>query len=59
MIGKSVAKKEEIWAYIKAHSKIGCSLKQIFTEISVVHRSANVSYDLLGFLDGKRNLILG
>ena len=45
IIGKSVDKKEEIRAYIKAHSKIGCSLKQIFAEISVVYRSSNVSYD--------------
>ena len=36
MVGKSVAKKEEIWAYIKAHTMIGCSLKQISAEISVV-----------------------
>ena len=36
LIGKSVAKKEEIQASIKARSKIGHSLKQIFTEISVL-----------------------
>ena len=57
MVGKSVAKMEEILAYIKACSKVGCSLKQIFAEISVVT-------DLLmclmtWFVDGKRNLILG
>ena len=44
MVDKSVVKKEEIWASIKAHSKIGCSLKQIFAEISVVYGSTNVSY---------------
>ena len=35
MVGKSVAKKEEIRAYIhvNAHSKIGCSLKQIYFEM--------------------------
>ena len=32
MVGKSVAKKEEIRAYIKGRFKIGCSLKQIFAE---------------------------
>ena len=45
MVGKSVAKKEEILAYIKAHSKIGCSLKQIFAEMSSVYESTNLSYD--------------
>ena len=46
LIGKSVAKKEEIWAYIKAHSKTGCCLKQISAEISVIYRSTNVSYNM-------------
>ena len=46
-VGKSVAKKEEIQAYIKACSNVGCSLKQIFAEISVVYRSTNVSYDIV------------
>ena len=45
MVGKSVAKKEEIQAFIKACSKIGCSLTQIFAEISVVYGSTNVSHD--------------
>ena len=45
MVGKSVAKKEEIRAYIKARSKIGRSLKQTFAEISVANRSTNISYD--------------
>ena len=44
MIGKSVAKKE-IRAYIKARSKTGCCLKQIFAEIYVVYGAVNVSYD--------------
>ena len=44
MVGKGVAKKEEIWACLKACSKIHCFLKQIFADISVVYRSANVSY---------------
>ena len=47
MVDKSVVKKEEVWAYIKAHSKIGCSLKQIFAEIFVVYGSTNVSYDMV------------
>ena len=45
MVGKSVAKKEEIQASIKACSKIGCSLTQIFAEISVVYGSTYVSQD--------------
>ena len=45
MVGQSVANKEEIRAYIQAHSKIGCSLKQIFAEISVVCGYTNVSDD--------------
>ena len=49
MIGKSVAMKGETWAYIKAHSKIGCSLKQISAEISVDYRSTNVSTDMFVF----------
>ena len=44
MIDESFAK-DEIMAYIKASSKIRCSLKQIFAEISVVYGSSNVSYD--------------
>ena len=43
-VSKSVAKKEEIRAYIKARSKIFCSLKRIFAEISVVYEST-MSYD--------------
>ena len=34
MVGRSVNKKDEIWAYIKARSKLGCSLKKLITEIS-------------------------
>ena len=34
-------------AYIKAHYKIGCSLKEIFAENSVVYTSTNVSYDIV------------
>ena len=47
MVRKSVAKKEEIRAYIKVSSKIGCSLKQMFAEVSVVYASTNVSYDMV------------
>ena len=43
MVGKSVAKKEEIRAYLKV-SKIGSSLKEVFIEISVVYRSTNVFF---------------
>ena len=47
MVRKSVAKKEEIRAYIKCCSKTVCSLKQILAEISVVYRSTrtNMCYD--------------
>ena len=55
IVGKSVAKKEEIQAYIKSRSKIGCSLKQIFAEFFT---------DLLmrlmtRFVDGKRHSYSG
>ena len=45
MVGKSVIK-EEIRAYMKACFEIGCSLKQIFAEISGIYRSTNVSWHL-------------
>ena len=32
MVGRSVDQKDEILAYIKARSKLGCSLKQLMTE---------------------------
>ena len=47
MVGKSVAKEEEIQAYIKARSKIRCSLKNILIEISVDYRSTYVSYEMV------------
>ena len=34
MVGRSVDKKDETRAYIKARSKLGCSLKKLMTEIS-------------------------
>ena len=34
MVGINVDQIYEIWAYIKARSKLGCSLKQLMTEIS-------------------------
>ena len=45
MIGRSVDKKDEIRAYIQARSKLGCSLKQLLTEISIAYRPSCVSYD--------------
>ena len=45
MVGKTVAKKEEMRAYMKARSKISYSPKQLFAETSVVYGSTNVSYD--------------
>ena len=37
MVGRSVDKKDEIRAYIKALSKPGCSLKQLMTELSTAY----------------------
>ena len=45
MVGRSVDKKDEIRAYIKARSKLGCSLKKLMTEISTAFRPSCVSYD--------------
>ena len=45
MVGRSVDKKDEIRAYIKARSKLGCSLKKLMTEISTVFGPSCVSYD--------------
>ena len=45
MVGRSVVKKDEIQAYIKACLKLGCSLKNLMTEISTAFRSSCVSYD--------------
>ena len=45
MVGRSVDKKDEIRAYIKAHSKLGCSLKKLMAEISTAFGPSCVSYD--------------
>ena len=45
MVGRSVNKKDEIRAYIKAHSKLGCSLKKLMTEISTAFGPSGMSYD--------------
>lgn len=45
MVGRSVDKKDEIRAYIKARSKLGCSLKQLMTELSTAYGPSCVSYD--------------
>jgi hypothetical protein len=45
MVGGSVDKKDEIRAYIKARSKLGCSFKQWITELSTAHRPSCVSKD--------------
>ena len=47
MVGRSVNKKNEIWAYIKARSKLGCSLKQLMTELSTAYGPSCVSYDTI------------
>ena len=45
MVGRSVDKKDEIRAYIKARSKLGCSLKKLMIEISTAFGPSCVSYD--------------
>ena len=45
MVGRSVDKKDEIRAFIKAHSKLGCSLKKLMTKISTAFGPSCVSYD--------------
>ena len=45
MVGRSVDKKDEIRAYIKARSKLGCSLKKLMAEISTAFGPSCVSYD--------------
>ena len=45
MVGRSVDKKDEIRAYIKARSKLGCSLKKLMTEISTAFGPSYVSFD--------------
>ena len=45
MVDRSVNKKDEIRAYIQACSKLGCSLKQLRTEISTAYGPSCVSYD--------------
>ena len=46
MVGSSVNKKDEIRAYIKARSKLGCSLKQLMmTELSTAYGPSCVYYE--------------
>ena len=45
MVGRSVDKKDEIQAYIKARTKLVCSLKKPMTEISSAFGPSCVSYD--------------
>ena len=45
MVGRSLNQKDEIRAYIKARSKIDCSLEQLMTELSTAYRPSSVSYD--------------
>ena len=45
MVGRSVNKKDEIRAYIKARLKLGCSLKKLMTGISTAFGPSCVSYD--------------
>lgn len=45
MVGKRVENVEEIRAYIKVRTKLGHSVKQIFTELGEVYGSDKVSYE--------------
>ena len=45
MVGRSVYQKDEKRAYIKARSKLGCSLKQLMTELSTTLGLSCVSND--------------
>jgi transposase len=45
MVGRGNDKKDEIHAYIKASSKLGCSFKQLMTELSTTYGPSCVSYD--------------
>ena len=47
MVGRSVNQKDEIRAYIKARSTLGCSLKQLITELSNAYGPSSVSYDTI------------
>ena len=53
MVGRSVDQKDGIRAYIKARSKLGCSLKQLTTEISTTSGPSCVSYDTVKHLKNK------
>ena len=45
MVGKCVDQKDEIRAYIKACYKLGCSLKQLMTELSTACGASGVPND--------------
>jgi transposase len=47
MVGRSVDKKDEIRANIKTRSKLGCSLKQLMTELFTAYGPSCVSYDIV------------
>ena len=57
MVGRSVDKKDEIRAYIKARSKLGCSLKKLMAEISTAFGPSCMCL-MTQFSGGKRNLSL-
>ena len=56
MVGTSDNKKDEIEAYIQARSNLGCSLKQLMTEISTAYVPSCASCDTVQWW--KRNLSL-
>ena len=45
MVGKQITNVEEIRTFVKVRSKLGCSLKELFAEITRVYGSSKVSYE--------------
>ena len=46
IVGRSVKQKDQIQAYIKARSKLGCSLTQRMIELSTAYGLSCVSYEV-------------
>ena len=47
IVGRSADKKDEIRGYIKARSKLGCSLKQMMITLSTTNGPSCTSYDTI------------
>ena len=53
VVGRSVDQKDEIRAYIKARSNLGCSMKQLMAELSTALGPSCVSYGTVRCLKNK------